>query len=108
VVPRATTLERRFGLQTLDQRAGLAQEGGLLGSADGLAGDELLAERVHERAALGDPVVEMRPGGEAGGADVADHLALAHAHARPEAAGDRREMVVNRLVAQAIDRKRVG
>src|SRR4029453_935488 len=65
-----------------------------------LAGNELLAERVHVRAVVHDAVVEVWPGREPGGADVADDLLLPNARAGPDVRRDPREMVVLRLVAR--------
>src|SRR5438093_7106351 len=44
------TLEGGLSLETRDQIVGLAVELGPLAGGDGLAGDELPAERIHERA----------------------------------------------------------
>src|SRR3990170_8432324 len=70
--------ERRLRIEPLQQRLHVDREGLTAVRGDGRAGDELLAQRIHEHAALAHAVVEVRPGGEAGGADAADDLALAH------------------------------
>src|SRR5262249_26550196 len=59
-------------------------------------------ERIHERAVARDTVIEVRSGGEAGGADVADHLALAHASAGGQTRSQPRKVVVHGLVARAV------
>src|SRR3990172_1067558 len=95
-------LQRRGVLEAAHQLARQAQELGALGGWHGLAGDELLGERVHEPAAVGDAVVEVRPRAEPGRADVTDDLALPHARARAHARGEAREVVVLGLVARAV------
>src|SRR5439155_6265058 len=92
------TLEGGLSLETRDQIVGLAVELGPLAGGDGLAGDELLAERIAERAVPRHAVVEVGPGGEPGGADGADDLLLPYAHARMEPRSDPREVVVLGLV----------
>src|SRR5882762_6465420 len=95
-------LEGRLGLETRDQIMRLAVELGPLAGRDGLAGDEPLAERVHERAVLRHAVVEVGTGGEPGGADRADDLLLLHAHPRMQPRREPRQVVVLGLVARAM------
>src|SRR5581483_18786 len=56
------------GLQPADEVTRPGGEGGAVSGRDRLAGDELLAERIHELAVPGDPVVEVRAGRQARGA----------------------------------------
>src|SRR5262245_12860450 len=95
-------LEGGFGLEAVNERPGVLQECGALVRRNGLAGNELLAERIHERAVARDAVIEVGAGGQPGGADVADHLTLAHAGTRRQTRAQPREVVVHRLVARAV------
>src|SRR5215510_10768320 len=54
--------ERSRGLEAGDELVRVAGEVAADGSRDRLAGDELLAERVHVRPVVHDAVVEVRPG----------------------------------------------
>src|SRR5690606_2660570 len=61
-----------------DLRAHGAGEVPLVAARHRVAGDELDAVRVDRAAAHVELVVEVRPRGESGGADVADEVALLH------------------------------
>src|SRR6185369_15567525 len=90
------------GLETRDELARLANEVGTHGGRNRLAGDELLAERVHVRAVVHDPVVEVWAGCQPGRADVADDLFLVHPRAGSDVRRDPRQVVVLRFVARAM------
>src|SRR5205823_77745 len=60
------------------------------------AGTHVLAARVGGPAAHQELVVQVRPGREAGRADVADRLALIHPLPRVQAAGEPRQVTVPR------------
>src|SRR3954469_5567263 len=55
-----------------------ASERGQRCAAERVRRDRLHLQRIEPRTVVGDAVVEMRTGGQAGHADVADHLALRH------------------------------
>src|SRR5207244_672990 len=97
---RTPWLKGCLRLELADHRVGSLEEPPALGGADRLARDEPLAQGVHELSVLRHPVVQVRPGGEPGRADVADDLALADSHATPHARGDLREGVVLRCGAR--------
>src|SRR5437867_11230874 len=98
----AETSEGGLGLQARDEGVGVTFELRALGARAGVAGDELLTERVDASAGLDHLVVEMRPGAQPGRAHVADHLPLVHARPAPDVAADPGEMRVAGLVAGAV------
>src|SRR5947209_5057671 len=55
---------------------------------------ELLGQRIDRLVAAVELVVQMRPGRHAGRADKADHLALAHRHARLDARTETRQVAI--------------
>src|SRR5919106_1034817 len=57
--PPSEGLKRSSVLEATDQRPCFLQEAAVVGAVQGLAGDELLAERVHEPTVLRDAVVQM-------------------------------------------------
>ena len=63
------------------------------------AARQLHAQRIDEAAVDQDLVVHVRAGREAGRADIADHLALAHARAGLRRARERGHVAVGGLVA---------
>src|SRR5439155_1182247 len=67
----AETSEGGLGLQARDEGVGVTFELRALGARDGVAGDELLTERVDASAGLDHLVVEMRPGAQPGRERVA-------------------------------------
>src|SRR5262245_62657553 len=99
--------KRRGGLEARDELARVVREVGAHGGRDRLAGDELLAERIHVRSVVHDAVVEVRSGRQPGGADVADDLLLMDAGAGADVGRDLRQVVVLGLVTGAMDRKSV-
>src|ERR1051326_622403 len=72
------------------------------GAVQRVGRDRLQRQRVEPRAVVGNAVVEVRPGGEPGHADVADHVALQHSLARPHAFGEAGEVQVRRLHARGV------
>src|SRR5207247_3045061 len=69
-------LMRRCGLETREELPRLALKVGARRRGDRLTGNELLAERVHESAIVGDAVVELGPRGATGGDVVAGDMFL--------------------------------
>ena len=66
------------------------------------AARQLHAQRIDEAAVDQDLVVHVRAGREPGRADIADHLALAHAGAGLRRAGERGHVAVGGLVAVGV------
>ena len=61
-----------------------------------------LPQGVHVGAVAAHPEIQVRTGGQAGGADVADHLLLADAGSRTDPAGETRQVQVVGLVASGV------
>src|SRR4030095_11292289 len=76
--PGALALHPLRAIEALEQRLEMPIECGAAARRPRLAGNELLAERVHELAVLLHPIVEMRAGRQPGRSHPADHLTLAH------------------------------
>src|SRR6266545_6303039 len=98
--PAGGRRQRRLAIQAVEQPTDVGLESLAVIRRDRRAGDELLAEGIHEAAVLDNTIVEVRARGEAGGPDPADHLTLAHPLARADV--ESRQVVVHRLVTARV------
>ena len=92
-------LERAMMLST---RSRSLSKPASIGAVEHAAARQLDAHRIDEAAVDQDLVVHVRAGREAGRADIADHLALAHARAGLRRARERRHVAVGGLVAVGV------
>src|SRR3569623_1283458 len=83
-----------FLLEQAQQGLGLGEEVYSIGRRDGRSRGELHRKGIAMGAVDAEFILVLRPGGEAGHADVTDGLALANAAARADAAREARHVTV--------------